>query len=690
MRIADLSIRSKLVSSTGLLFTLSVVVIAWAGTAIMTSSAERSARSEAEALLNQYSAIISEEIGRAVTTARATALGVEGLLSAGATNRDSLGELVKHTVAGNPAFIGMTLAFEPNALDGRDKDFVGHAYSDAAGRFVPYFFRKADGSIGAEKLIMTKEAGTEGWYDRPLRENRSLLTAPYIYPVEGKDVLMTTASMVIHASGKPAGILTADLALTDVAKFVSTLRPFEVGSVRLVGTDELWIAHGDAALLGKKADDPLTGRILKEAAAGRPVAEVVEDADGAHHFTAATTVSFPGMDERWTLIMSIPESVLVAGAVSARNAMALTAVGTLAVVLLVVWLGARAIARPIQVITDRMRLLAEGDTSTQAEGADRKDEIGAMARAVEVFRLSAIERARLEGLSAEEQTARLRRQEQVDRLIASFRDVSRSLIAGATAATQDLSRVSIELTAVATQSATRAGSARSASSLASANVNSVASAAEELSASIGEIAAQVSKTTRIISQATEGARVSSEKVGTLATAADRIGQVVSLIQAIAEQTNLLALNATIEAARAGEAGKGFAVVASEVKSLASQTAKATEEIAAQVSAIQAATGEAVKAIAGISAVMVDVDHYSAAMASAIEEQGAATGEISQNIESAANRTQTVASDIEDLDTAVRETSASATRVLEAAGTVGRATESLDREIDGFLKSVAAA
>jgi methyl-accepting chemotaxis protein len=218
----------------------------------------------------------------------------------------------------------------------------------------------------------------------------------------------------------------------------------------------------------------------------------------------------------------------------------------------------------------------------------------------------------------------------------------------------------------------------------------VASAAEELSASIGEIARQVAQSATISNQAVEDAQRTDETMRSLAEAAMRIGTVVKLITEIANQTNLLALNATIEAARAGEAGKGFAVVASEVKNLATQTARATGEIDTQIREIQASTQLAVESITGISGTIGEISRISTAIASAVEEQGAATGEIARNVQQAALGTAEVNRNVTGVTTAANEAGSAATDVLGAASELSKQSSALNDEVERFLVGIRAA
>jgi methyl-accepting chemotaxis protein len=351
---------------------------------------------------------------------------------------------------------------------------------------------------------------------------------------------------------------------------------------------------------------------------------------------------------------------------------------------------AGGLSRPLSSLVRDAERLAGGDTSVEFLELSRKDEVGAVARAIGGFRDGVVARAKLEEGARRDQEAREQRQLRIEALIDAFRSTATELLGAVDTETGRMTSTAQVLADIADKTSARAEGAARASKDASANVEMVASASEELATSIGTIEEQVNHAMAIIRQATEGAHSTDEKVSGLAEAAARIGQVVDLIQDIAEQTNLLALNATIEAARAGAAGKGFAVVASEVKSLAGQTAHATDEIAQQIAAIQAATGEAVAAIGGITEIIEEINRCSESISDAMHEQGAATAEISRNVAQASLRTRTVSENIEGVTPAAGDTNRSAEDLAQAASSTADKIARLRQTVDRFLGDVAVA
>ena len=362
---------------------------------------------------------------------------------------------------------------------------------------------------------------------------------------------------------------------------------------------------------------------------------------------------------------------------------------------------ARGVSRPIADIEVAMGKLAAGEKATEIPGLDRADEIGAMAKAVQVFKDNAHEMERMEAKRREDerklaeeamerQKSAEARTKKVGEITSGFEASIAGVLQAAGAALEQLNGTSREMSSLADETSQKSTAVAAASEQATANVQTAAAAAEELSSSIAEINRQVAQSSTVALKAVEKARNTNDTVKSLAEAAQKVGEVVNLINSIASQTNLLALNATIEAARAGDAGKGFAVVASEVKALANQTAKATEEISSQIAAIQGETETAVHAIEDIGTTIEEISQISTTIASAVEEQGAATGEIARNVQQAATGTKEVSANIAGVSQASGAVGKSAGEVMSAAGSMAEQTNTLKAEVERFLADMRAA
>jgi methyl-accepting chemotaxis protein len=354
------------------------------------------------------------------------------------------------------------------------------------------------------------------------------------------------------------------------------------------------------------------------------------------------------------------------------------------------WIALYQISRPLAAMTDEMTKLANGDLDIEIEGADRSDEVGGLARSLLVFKENAVKARRLEDEQRQEQFRKEARARTVEEHIVAFDHQVGEALDTLTAASTEMHATAGSMAATAEETSRQTTAVATSSEQASANVQTVAAAAEQLHASVNEISRQVTQSADIAGTAVIEADRTNAAIQGLAATAQKIGEVVSLIQNIASQTNLLALNATIEAARAGEAGRGFAVVASEVKALSNQTAKATEDISTQIAAIQAETGHAVDAIKAIGGTIRQMSEIATAIASAVEEQGAATRDISNNIQLVAQGTNGVATNIAGVNEAAGETGTAATQVLTAADDLSRQADTLRSAVNGFLVKIRAA
>jgi methyl-accepting chemotaxis protein len=348
------------------------------------------------------------------------------------------------------------------------------------------------------------------------------------------------------------------------------------------------------------------------------------------------------------------------------------------------------VSKPLTGMAEVMEVLAKGRFDVDVFGQKRSDEIGVIARSVQVFKENgmAMERMRSEQEAAKAK-AEAERREVMLSLADSFEREVKGVVQSVSAQATQLQSTALSLSSVAGKAQGQSEAVSTAAEHASSNVQTVATAAEQLAASIGEISRQVAHSADLSRSAVVEAKRTSDIVTALATSAQRIGDVVNLITDIASQTNLLALNATIEAARAGDAGKGFAVVAGEVKTLANQTARATDEIGQQIAGIQAATKEAVSAIETITGSITNINDVGTSIASAVEEQGAATQEIARNVQQAAEGTREVSTNIAGVQSAVSEAGTGAANVRDAARDLSSQSENLTRQVDGFIGRVRA-
>ncbi|MBC7582226.1 MAG: MCP four helix bundle domain-containing protein [Tardiphaga sp.] len=350
----------------------------------------------------------------------------------------------------------------------------------------------------------------------------------------------------------------------------------------------------------------------------------------------------------------------------------------------------RDVSSGIASIVKPMQALGAGDLSAEVPHQGMKTEIGSMGDALQLFKQALIDKRAADQAAMVDAEVKIERGRRVDGITANFEAMIGEIVDTVSSASTELEASAGTLTATAERSQQLTTAVAAASEEASTNVQSVASATEEMASSVNEISRQVQESATIASQAVEQARKTNDRVGELAKAAARIGDVVELINTIAGQTNLLALNATIEAARAGEAGRGFAVVASEVKALAEQTAKATGEIGMQITDIQAATQESVGAIREIGDTIGRMSEISSTIASAVEEQGAATQEISRNVQQAAHGTMQVSVNITDVQRGASETGSASSQVLSAAQSLSSDSNRLKMEVGKFLSAVRAA
>jgi methyl-accepting chemotaxis protein len=614
---------------------------------------------------------------------------------------------------------GLYIEKNPNPIGQKDAlDFApdGSPYSQAHARFHPWFrtYLKQKGyydiflfdTDGQNVYTVFKELDfatnlVDGqWKDTDLG---AVFSAAKANAATGKSAFVDfkpyapsnnvpasfIAAPITDADGKFRGVIAFQMPIDRINNAMSSgLALGQSGEAMILGGDKLMRNQSrltkDQTILAASHDAPA----VDEALGGKSGVTEAATRVGQAGLIAYQPLEFNGVT--WAILVEKSK----AEALAALVPMMWTIFGaTLILVVIGAFAGiafARTIAVPVGRLTEVMGDLANGNDNVTVEGSGRQDEIGAMARAVEIFKENALERRRLEEQARKEAASRAERTAKIDALTGEFESAVSEMVRTVAAAATELQATAAVMTQNAQSANQLASNVAAAAEEQTVNAETASAGAGDLAKAITDIERNAADSALVVREAVTAAQSATQVIDSLADAARRIGEVVDLIKDIADQTNLLALNATIEAARAGEAGRGFAIVAQEVKSLANQTAGATDDIAAQIQGIERPMKDAVAAIESIDRIIAKLAQNAQAIEQSVAEQSATTGEIARNVAEVSKAAVSVAEDITRVSQASGETGAAASQVLSASADVARQSEALQAVVSKFLTGVKAA
>lgn len=650
---------------------------------------------EARELGYHYAGVVAQPMNEIMQASQSVASSILIFKHSAKFDRAQLSEWLKSVLVAHPSALGAWIVMEPDAFDGKDKEFAGKAESDKTGRVLHYWNRDGNGGYAYEPVAGYEDTGPDGaFYWLPRQKMKPVVTEPFLYKVAGKDVMMVSMIVPIIENGKFIGVSGVDLSTEGIWKQLSAVHPVGTGSLNLISNEGNWAGYPAPEQWAKPIDGAAPELGAAKAAIQRGEFQDItgKDASGTALRRVFAPVIVGDAGTPWSVLVNLPLAQIDAPKDGLQFNTVLASLVTLVLLLAALGLVSRyLVGQPLRRTASAVERLASGDLTVQIADQDRGDEIGQINGALDLFKANAVRVTELEqDRQREELTARDRRKAELDGLAARFEGSVGDVVRSVAEEAGRMQSSALALTDIARETDSLSAAVASASELATMNVQTVAAATEQLSNSIAEINSRMGQSAKLADDAVSEVARTDELIASLSSAADNIGAVVNLIQGIAAQTNLLALNATIEAARAGDAGKGFAVVASEVKNLANQTAQATQEISGQITSMQDATSKVVGAIHTVSERIRAMSETSTSIAAAAEQQGAATQEISRNVQQVAVGAGEVSQNIQGVTQAAQRAGAMADQVLSAAQTLTGQGEQLQTEVERFIVALKSA
>ncbi len=653
---------------------------------------QKESQKQAENLLTSIGKFHASEVEEAFSSYIGLIKGLEeivvGLQKDGVRDRQRLINMMRFILQENPKVLSVWIGWEPNAYDGRDSEYVDTYGHDETGRFVTVVSRKND-EIVLSPLVNYE---TSAYYQTAKRTLKEVVVNPYLYDFGGDigEVLLTSVSVPIVIDGEFYGVIGMDIPLKEFSSYFNGIKTWGDGRVFVLSGDTKFVSHPNLDYIGEDALPKMSRFKTFESILDKGQSVITQAYSGIFKdeaYFSFTPIILGENEEKWTVVLQIPEKNLFAAANSASRTLLIICAVIFFLFTILASTIATSITKPIVSLNQVIAKLDEGDTNIEIPYTNRKDELGDIANAIETFKQNQIHQDNLEANERLRQQKESAEANRIRSLTQQYEIDNKDILEQVVCSANDLEKTAISMSDTAKNTNDQSYAVSIAIKEASDNIQSVATSTEELSASISEILRQIQNQNKITKNATENAQLSQDAVNRLLSSSDTIASVLSLITDIANQTNLLALNANIEAARAGDAGKGFSVVANEVKTLANQTSEATEEISRHIKTMQLATSETAESVTNIAEVISDINNVSASIYAAMGQQSSATQEISSNIQQASIAVQDVTTNIALVSASAEQTGVASSTVLDASKILNEKNKEMEQTASRFLNEI---
>lgn len=632
---------------------------------------------------------VQKQLEQAMVIARQIQASFKVLRSQKIIDRRIYQQILKESVAQNPNLLGASAVWEPNALDQQDAAYKGKPGHDETGRFISYYYRTPEGpKLGA--LSGYDTPGIGDYYLVPKAKKAENIMDPYLFPIEGKDILMTTLGVPLIEQDQVIAVISVAISLADLHRLISEIKPYEAGYITVLNDQGIIVSDAQTDYIGKTVSETDIADIFQQLLAGDIAiedmrADVIETENKIHMIS---DIQIGNSGQSWYVISNVTWDQVYQSIQNIEIViLGLALLILVGVTLVSIWM-ARSITRPITKISQALHQLSQGNMDVTILAAQRQDEIGDLTQSFQIFKNIFAEKRSLESQKAAQMVAQQQeRHIYQNQLADDFDQQLSSVIQQSQQIATQMQNLSHHML---DQSQTAGKSVQQVQILSGqmmGDVRDVSQNCDDFSQQMLAADTKISETVSVAASAVSQASQINDEIRQLSANVTQIGEIIDLITDIADQTNLLALNATIEAARAGEAGKGFAVVASEVKNLATQTAQATEDIAAQVGAIQTGTASAVTGMTSIETIIQDMDRYLTDLSGVMRTQGQASDQMIQKIKGAEQSADIMVTEMADIETSTTNVTDFAQTGQETADhMLGHITQ-LHQEMSAFLQKI---